>query len=115
MRHLGWIIGGVIAVIFVAFAIQNHDSMVDIWPLPRSVPGYLVILVSVAVGYIVGTFFMWVSQGKWRRLARKRRRQLATLDAEIAALRSHSGAAGETLPAVAPPPSSELLPPGAGS
>ena len=115
MRLLGWIFGGVIAVLFVAFAIQNHDSMVDIWPLSRSVPGYLVILVSVAVGYIIGTFFMWVSQGKWRRLARKRKRQLATLDAELAALRAPAGSGGETLPAVTPPPSSEPLPPGAGS
>ena len=116
MRHLGWIFGAVIALIVVAFAIQNHDSMVDLWPLPRPVPGYLVILASVAVGYLVGTFFMWVSQSKWRRLARKRKRQLATLDAEIASLRTRTWSGGDSLPAVTPPPSSEEpLPPGAGS
>lgn len=118
MRQLGWVFGGVIAVVAIIFAIHNHaEQAVNLWPLPFIVelPLYGLVLIAIAVGFIIGAFLTWVSESKWRRLARKRKRQLATLDAEIAALRTHAGTGGETLPAVTPPSSSEPLPPGAGS
>ena len=119
MRHLGWVFGGVIAVIAIVFAINNHaEQAVDLWPLPFVIelPLYGLVLIAVAAGFVIGAFLTWISESKWRRLARKRKRQLATLDAEIAALRAHAGNGGEILPAVTPPhSSSEPLPPGAGS
>lgn len=119
MRQLGWIFGAVIAVIAIVFAIHNNaEQAVDLWPLPFVIelPLYAMVLIAVAAGFVVGAFLTWVSESKWRRLARKRKRQLATQDAEIAALRTPAGSGGNTLPAVTPPPSSsEPLPPGAGS
>lgn len=119
MRHLGWVCGGLIAVIAVVFAIHNHaEQAVDLWPLPFVIelPLYGLVLIAVAAGFVVGAFLTWVSERKWRRLARKRKRQLATLDAEISALRTRTWNGGDSLPAVTPRPSSEEpLPPGAGS
>ncbi len=117
VRQLGWIFGAVIAVIAIVFAIHNHaEQAVDLWPLPFIIelPLYALVLIAVAAGFLIGAFLTWVSESKWRRLARKRKRQLATLDAEMAALRAPAGSGRDSLPAVTPPPG-ETLPPGAGS
>ncbi len=118
MRHLGWILGGVIAVLAIVFAIHNHaQQAIDLWPLPYVVelPLFGLVLAAVAAGFVIGAFLTWVSESKWRRLARKRARQLATLDDEIAALRAPTRNGDETLPAVPPPQAGDPLPPGAGS
>lgn len=129
MRQLGWIVGGVIAVAAIVFAIRNNaEQSVDLWPLPFIVelPLYALVLLAIAVGFVFGTALTWISEGKWRRLARRRKRQIAALDREIAALKPDTPEAGTGLPATrhapAPAPTTattfppgEPLPPGAGS
>ena len=108
MRYLGWIAGAVVAIAAVAFAAHNYETQrLDLWPFPFVVelPLYALVLAAVAVGFCFGAILMWISEGRWRRLARRRGRQLRSLTKELEALkkRTEGEAADVSLPAPAEP------------
>ncbi len=120
MRQLGWFVGGIVTVLAVVFAIHNYAKQtVDLWPLPYTIelPLYALVLFAVALGFVIGSFLTWVSESRWRRLARKRGRRLSQLEKEIGALQpaAENAKAPATLPATTTPSGDAVLPPGAGS
>lgn len=103
MRRLSILITLPITLVILLFAIANRAPIaVSLWPFPWQVelPGYLVILGSVLVGFAAGALVAWLSAGRRRREARRNAAEARRLAEELAALkRRHAPPA--TVPAVA--------------
>jgi uncharacterized integral membrane protein len=96
VRILGWVIGVVVAIVAVVFAVHNHQILtLDLWPVPfeLTAPLFALVLASVLVGLLLGWLFAWIGAGRWRRLARQRGRDLAALKTTVAQLRGEKAAA----------------------
>lgn len=90
MKYLSWIITVPLLAIAVIFAVQHREPVVlDLWPLPIQLqpPLYLVVLLSIFVGFLIGGIVTWLSQGRHRRRARERRFRIEDLERELAAAR----------------------------
>lgn len=69
-----------VAVVLIALAVANRTP-VDLILDPvggryrLETPLFVLIFGALIAGLLLGGFATWVSQGKWRRLARERRRE----------------------------------------
>jgi len=92
MRLITWIVGLVVAVTAVLFAVSNRASVsITVWPFPFAldVGLYIIVLASVFAGFLVGALVTWVAQGKHRRKVRRQRSEIRSLEGDVAALRSY--------------------------
>jgi len=88
VRILTWFILFPLLVIAVVFAVGNRGEMtLDFYPLPLTLalPVYAGIFVAAFFGVIAGGTVCWLSQGRWRRLARQRKRRIAELERDLTA------------------------------
>jgi uncharacterized integral membrane protein len=96
-----------LAVVFIAFAVANRQSVVVSFdPFDRadpalsfSVPLFVLILALMIVGVIVGGMAAWLRQGKWRWRARLAEAQARELRAENEKLKRREGAPALPMPA----------------
>ncbi len=91
-----------ISVAVVLFALSNRqDVTLSLWPLPDDltldVPVFLVALVPLVAGILLGGLIAWASGARHRRLARRRGRRIAKVEAELAEMRVRHGAMTETV------------------
>ena len=89
----------VIAIAVVVFALANRAPMtLSLSPLPveQTLPTYLVLLATFAVGVAVGGFSHWIAAAGRRRAARKEHRQLVRVERELTEVRQHSPASAPT-------------------
>jgi uncharacterized integral membrane protein len=106
MRLIHWIVTLPAAVLLVVFAVSNREAVtVAFWPLPAKLdaPLYLVVLLAMLAGFLIGEFVAWINGARARRLARERARRIEALEHELAATQAN----------LAPPPhpaSRALLP-----
>lgn len=86
LRAFSWIITLPLLAIAVIFAV-NHRQVVpiDLWPLPMEVaaPLYVLVLVGIFVGFLIGGVLTWLSQGRHRRRARQRRYRVEQLERDL--------------------------------
>ena len=85
MKHLLWLITLPLTLAALVFAIANrHDATIDLWPLDltREVPLYLILLLSLLVGFLLGGMVAWLSGGKVRARARRARMRIEFLELE---------------------------------
>ena len=88
MRLVHWLVTLPAAAILVVFAVSNREHVtVAFWPLPAQLeaPLYLVVLLALLAGFLVGEFVAWINAGRARRLARERARRIEALERELAA------------------------------
>jgi uncharacterized integral membrane protein len=88
MRLIHWIVTVPAAVVAVIFAVSNRETAsVTFWPLPvvLDAPLYLVVLLALLLGFLVGELVAWINAGRARRLARERARRIEALERELAA------------------------------
>ncbi|MBV8119885.1 MAG: DUF1049 domain-containing protein [Alphaproteobacteria bacterium] len=88
MRVVYW--GGVIVIAAVVslFAASNRATVtLGLWPLPylAEAPLYLVVVVSLLFGVLIGALAVWIGGSRRRRELRECRRQNAALSRELAA------------------------------
>jgi len=98
MKHLRRLIGVVAAIVLIAFAIANTQTItLSFYPLPFqvAVPLYLVILGALVVGVFIGGVSSWLAARRHRRIARQRRRRIEALEAELAQLKQQAETKGE--------------------
>ncbi len=92
MKLIGRLVLGVIAIVFVNFALANRAEEVtlSLWPLPLDVTLrlYVVVLGGLAAGLIAGVAMSWLPRFRLRRRVRAAERRAATLE------RSAAGTAG---------------------
>lgn len=86
MRRLSWIISIPLMVIAVVFAVVNRQStQVNLWPFDFELqaPLFLVVLLSIFVGFILGGIASWMAANRKRRRARGDRTRLRNLEQEV--------------------------------
>lgn len=117
LRFLWWLIALPVGILGVALAVANRRpiplaldpfapdpfSAAALIP-PISVPGYLVVLGSLALGVLAGGLAMWLSEGPTRRGLRHWRSEARRLEREAAA---RDSAAREPMPTLTRLPASD--------
>lgn len=90
-RALQWLLLLPVAVLAIAFAVANRQYVdISFNPLegPQAhglgveAPLFIVIIVAVAAGVLIGGIFTWFAQGRHRRALREMRGELARLHDE---------------------------------
>lgn len=111
MKLLSWIIGLPVAVVAVVFAVNNRQAVtLDLWPLPWTLdlPLFLMALLPLALGLVVGGSIAWLAgasargqaRGEARRAARLENRLKAT-ERDLARLENSSNNEAKSLPPAA--------------
>ncbi len=103
MRILAWIIAIPFALLATVFAAANRQLVpLDLWPLPgtQEIPAYLLVLVPLLIGTLVGASLTWTSGLRFRLRARTQRRRADELEANLANIRAKA----EKSPVTAPGP-----------
>lgn len=85
-----------IALVIVLFAVANRAPVrVSLDPFSRDLPMlsyelplFVIVLVAIFVGVLIGGLASWIAQGKHRKAARRGRREVEALRSETQALRS---------------------------
>ena len=85
-----------LALIAVAFAVANRQGVtVSFDPFASDVPAFalsgplfVIIIVVVVTGVVIGGIATWFTQGRYRRAARTARREAQELQAEVAQLKA---------------------------
>jgi uncharacterized integral membrane protein len=83
-----------LAIVIVVLAVANRQGVtISLDPISQArtlavtLPLFLVILISLTLGVIVGGVAAWLKQSKWRRHARHAQAELRALRGEVEALR----------------------------
>ena len=108
MRPLSRIVAVPLAIIVVAFAIANRDTVeVSLDPLPFSfgLPLYVVAIGTLVMGFAGGAGAAWLAGHGARRAARGRKARIAVLEGELA--RSRAAAAERAPDTARLPPSAD--------
>lgn len=90
MKHLTWIITLPLTIAALVFAIANRQSVtLDLWPfeIELSAPLFIVVLLSLFVGFLVGGMIAWFSAGRTRSRARSALYRAEQLERENTRLR----------------------------
>ena len=108
MRSVRWFLWALIALFLLVFAIANRQTMtVDLWPFPVAFdwPVCVVVLITLAIGFLVGELVAWLNGHRWRREARRMKRRVEELERELAARAPTPApnAPASTTPALSPP------------
>ena len=88
MKLIHWLVTLPLAIIIVLFAVSNRDGVtVTFWPIPVAIeaPLYLIVLLALAVGFLVGELVAWINGRHHRRHARRRARRIEELERELGA------------------------------
>jgi lipopolysaccharide assembly protein A len=88
LRTFRWILIGLFALALVIFAVDNRQVVtVSLWPLPieASMSLYLVVLLTLLVGFLIGELAAWMNGHRWRREARLRAKRIEELERALAA------------------------------
>ena len=109
-----------LAIVVISVAVANRQSVVVSFDpfdqahpaLTRALPLYLLMLMLLIGGVVVGGIAAWLRQGKWRRAARRADAQARELRAEVDRLKRRvgpsalvvQGAPGEAAPRLMIPP-----------
>ena len=84
----------VLAIFLILFAVSNRDTVsVAFWPLPFLVdmPLYLLCVLSLVIGTLIGVATAWMAGHGRRRELRARRRRIEALERELTATQSQIG------------------------
>ena len=111
-----------LTIVAISLAVANRQSVIVSFDpfdpahpaVTRALPLYLLMLILVIGGVLVGGSAAWLRQGKWRRAARLANAQTRELRAEVERLRRRLGSAAVTVHPVAadPAPRVAIPPPG---
>ena len=111
MKRVSWILTLPLALIAVAFAIANRQSVtLDLWPFQLAVgplPFFVWFLGALFMGILTGGMAVWLTGRKVRRRARSAERRARELERELAAQRAgRMDIAADPGPAPTPGPES---------
>jgi lipopolysaccharide assembly protein A len=104
MRTLKILLLAVILIGLVVLALANREivtlnllpaGMARVMPISVQLPLFVVCLLSVVVGMVIGYLFEWLREHKHRRRAKVKTREAAQLNREVDRLRRQSGKADD--------------------
>jgi Lipopolysaccharide assembly protein A domain len=90
-RIFRWIVGLPIAISVISFAVANRQwTRLSLDPFSATSPAFSInmplwtlFIFGVFIGILVGWGYCWVAQGKHRKLARERGREISRLQSEL--------------------------------
>lgn len=91
MKIVSRVVLGLVLLLGTLIAVSNSESVeLRLWPFDHGavMPLYLLIVVLLLMGVLIGLTLGWVSGRKHRRLARERRRDADRLGREVTQLRA---------------------------
>ena len=91
MKAAYWAATLAAALLLIPFALSNREPVtLRLSPLPFLVdlPLYLLVLLLLFAGFIIGAAAMWIAGRRVRRELRRRRRRVEALERELVAARS---------------------------
>ena len=108
-----------LAILIIAFAVANRQVVtVSLDPFSSSEPAaavtlplFVLVIVLLIAGVVVGGVAAWLGQGRWRRAARRLEREVTALRGRIAAAEAVNDEAGIVPRDHPPPPRLRLRPP----
>ena len=86
MKLIGWIVIGLVGIVFIVFATHNyHVATVNLWPAPLalSLPVYGLAFGGIGLGFLGGAAVAWLAGGKGRRKTREIRRTARQLERQV--------------------------------
>lgn len=86
MNFIRTVLGFIIAVAAIAFAVMNRQSAEVVWsPIHDSlqIPVYLIALAAMAAGFVLGGIVVWFNGGKVRSEKRKQKKIIRKLETEL--------------------------------
>lgn len=92
-----------LALIGAVFAVANREKVVvSLWPLPweASLPLFMVMLIVLVIGLVVGGAIVWLGGHRYRATARQQTRSNESLRRQVAELKATPPA--PSLPAPSP-------------
>ena len=113
MKQVSYIVGLVLMVVLVVFAIDNGAPLtISLWPLPwqATLPGFIALFIALLIGFFAGAVAAWLSGAKARKRARNladtaraQAHQIAEQERRYAASRAAAQPAPTTAGALPPP------------
>ena len=108
-----------LAIIIIAFAVANRQIVtlsLDPFSAARpaaavSLPLFVLIIVPLILGVVIGGAAGWLRHGRWRRAARRLERDLGKLREELDSHKRAAGAPASAPQAAAPPERLQLKAP----
>jgi uncharacterized integral membrane protein len=82
-----WSVTLIVAAVLVPFAIANRATVsLGLWPFPfmLETPVYLLVLLTLFAGFVIGAACIWIAGHGLRRELRRRRRRVEALERELA-------------------------------
>jgi len=73
LKNLFWFFLIPIFLVISIFSVNNQEQLkLDLEPFPFiiALPTYLFILIIFFLGFMIGSFITWISQLKWKKLAK---------------------------------------------
>ena len=88
MKLFHWLVTAPLLFVLVIFAIANRaTTTLNFWPLPYALETriFLVVLVPLAIGFLIGELAAWIAGRSWRRAARRHAHRIEELERQLAA------------------------------
>lgn len=95
VKHLSWLVTLPVTIVAVAFAVANRGEVaLGLWPLPGALtlPVYLIVLGTLALGFLLGWVVAWIAWAPRRRRARQTAERARQLARELAEERRRAAA-----------------------
>src|SRR5215831_18305562 len=97
-----------LAIVLIIFAVANRQVVVvpfdSVHPaLSAAFPLFVLILILVIAGVIIGGIAAWLGQNKWRARARRYEREARALRRELDQVKQRGGVAEPSIPVVKAP------------
>lgn len=111
MKAFRWVAILVAAGLLIPFALSNREPvLLGLWPLPFLVdlPLYLLVLMVLLAGFVIGAAATWIAGRRIRRELRRRRRRVEVLERELVMARSQVEDQGVGNAGMKPPPTSSI-------
>jgi putative membrane protein len=101
VRPVYWLAALVVALAVAVIAANTGERVqVILWPfLTLEAPLYLVALVPLLLGFLMGALIAWVGGRHWRRAARRCERRIESLERELGATQARLPHGNPSLPA----------------
>jgi uncharacterized integral membrane protein len=91
MAVIVFVLGAIVGMAVLLFALQNQEPVtlhfLSTWQT-QPIPLFLVMMASVASGFVMASLFGLAAYLRQRRIIRQQRRTIADLQAELQALRT---------------------------
>ncbi len=96
LRFLKLVVLGIIMIAIILVAVANRDpvtlellpsKLAPILPLSVELPLFMVVLVSILVGLMIGYILEWLREHKHRKTAAQKKREVGKLEREVETLK----------------------------